>query len=682
MPVFHNQSLRTAALTVAAAAFAAAITAQTVNSQIRVSSVGFLPDMPKKATIADGAASAAFKIMDALSGDSVYGGTLPSGRASWNTDTRDSTRIADFSEFKTSGEYYLQVAGVDGRGPNFKIAADVFNDPYRAMMLGMYLWRCGSEVNADYKGKNFSHGACHLSDARVCHDSGSGVNRVTICVGDTINIGINGIRDAKKGWHDAGDYNKYTVNSGITVGIMLKAWEDNQKALEKIDLLAVNTSGAYEAGLPKFLSEVKWNLDWVAKMQYGDNDGRVSHKLSAINFCGEIMPEKETAARYFSRWSTAATGSFVGMMAQAARIYEPYDKELADSWLEKAKLSYDVLWSSAFVRETQAPFNTGGYGSSSDNDKRLWAAVEMWETTGESKYLQDFESRPLPNMYADLGWADVNALAGVTYLMSEKPGRRQTRVDSLKTNLFAVANRAADSSAKHAYGRPFGSGGYYWGSHGALTAYAYILNAAAKLTDNTGDRERYRSAGHDILGYVFGRNYFARSFVTGVGYNPPEHPHCRRSTADGFAWPGYIIGGPHSGNLTENNGSPIAPPGATCSAPGSCYFDYEGDYARNEIAINWNGSMIYALSGFLAEEKETSIRTNRVTPVSALPKIKMSKMINVRSGRAVNIPAGAKIYTLDGRLIAQRKQGDPMPVIRRSGMFIMKLENQQPAVTK
>ena len=161
MPVFHNQPLRTAVLTVAAAALAAAITAQTVSSQIRVSSIGFLPDMPKKATIADGAANAAFNVIDAASGESVYGGTLPSGRAGWNTDTRDSTRIADFSEFKTSGEYYLQVAGV-GRGPNFKIADDVFNDPYRAMMLGMYLWRCGmpNGVSAEYNGKTYSHGAC------------------------------------------------------------------------------------------------------------------------------------------------------------------------------------------------------------------------------------------------------------------------------------------------------------------------------------------------------------------------------------------------------------------------------------------------------------------------------------------------------------------------------------------
>ena len=463
--------------------------------------------------------------------------------------------------------------------------------------------------------------------------------------------------------------------------MLLKAWEDNRGTLEKIDLLAVNTSGAYEEGLPKFLAEVKWNLDWVAKMQYGDNDGRVSHKLSTTSFCGYIKPDEENATRYFVPWGTPATASFVAQMALAARVYGEYSPAAAAAWLAKARVSYDFLVETEYTAPTQTGFSTGPYNANNnvlDRDNRLWAAAEMWETTGEDKYREYFESLAAPNMYSHLGWADVQVLAGITYLMSKKSGKRQSLVDSLEVNLIGAANQIANNTNTHAYGRALGTS-YYWGAHGALTANSYILNAAYKLT---GD-ELYRKAGHEILGHIFGRNYFARSFVTGVGHNPPQDPHCRRSIADGAAWPGYIVGGPHNSNLKEaNGGAPIAPEGAICSTGGVCYFDYYADYARNEIAINWNSSMIYALSGFVAEEKEMSIRTNRVTPVSALPKIKMSKMINVRNGRTLNIPVGAKVYTLDGRLIAQRKQGDAMPVIRRSGMFIMKVENQQPAVTK
>ncbi|MCL2182785.1 MAG: glycoside hydrolase family 9 protein [Chitinispirillia bacterium] len=603
MALFRTKIIQTAILALSAASLTAAVWAQTagpVSGQIRMNSVGFLPDLPKRASIANPSApGAAFTVKSAVTGAAAFSGTLPAS-ITRNTDTGDTVRVADFSAFATPGRYYLEVEGIAGRSAEFAIGPDAFNDAYRAMMLGMYLWRCGTAVDATYNGRQYRHAACHLNDGNTRHIGGA----------------QNDTRNATKGWHDAGDYNKYTVNSGITTGMMLKAWEDHGEALGKIDLMPVETANAYEPGMPKFLAEVKWNLDWVATMQYSETDGRVSHKLSATGFCGYIMPEAETSTRFFVPWGTAATASFVAQMALAARVYAPYDKAASDKWLAQARVSYDYLAANqAFTAPTQTEFSTGEYGASSDRDNRLWAAAEMWETTGEAKYLQDFESRTLPNMFAHLGWADVNVLAGITYLMSEKPGRKQSRVDSLHNNLISVAGRLADSSNKHGYGRVFGAGNYYWGQHGALTANSYILNAAYRLT---GD-EKYRAAAHEILGNMFGRNYFNRSFVTGVGHNPPVDPHCRRSIADESPWPGYIVGGPHRNNLTDSNGNPIAPQGANCpsATPGTCYFDYYADYARNEIAINWNGSMIYALSGFVQAQDLSSIRADNKAAATA-----------------------------------------------------------------
>jgi hypothetical protein len=143
-------------------------------------------------------------------------------------------------------------------------------------------------------------------------------------------------------------------------------------------------------------------------------------------------------------------------------------------------------------------------------------------------------------------------------------------------------------------------------------------------------------------------------------------------------WPGYLVGGPHSGNLRETNGDPIAPANASCASAAVCYFDYYADYARNEIAINWNGSMIYALSGFVsAASPPTSIAgRNAAMPAVSPQKAKATRMIQVRNGRSsIAIPPGAKVYSLDGRLVARRKAGDAgAPVINRNGMFIMKMD--------
>ncbi len=64
----------------------------------------------------------------------------------------------------------------------------------------------------------------------------------------------------------------------------------------------------------------------MLKMQYPDGSGRVSHKLTRTNFSGFIMPDEDHVKRYFTEWSSAATASFVGAMAQAARYFEPYDR--------------------------------------------------------------------------------------------------------------------------------------------------------------------------------------------------------------------------------------------------------------------------------------------------------------------------------------------------------------------
>jgi endoglucanase len=59
-------------------------------------------------------------------------------------------------------------------------------------------------------------------------------------------------------------------------------------------------------------------------------------------------------------------------------------------------------------------------------------------------------------------------------------------------------------------------------------------------------------------------------------------PHDRRSGSDNEVdpWPGYIVGGGHSATDWK---------------------DEEGDYRTNEIAINWQGALVYALAAFVTE---------------------------------------------------------------------------------
>ncbi len=521
------------------------------DSRIRINSIGYLPEAEKKATIA--ASSGDFIIVN-TSGTSVFTGKTTT---IYDTDTNEQVSIADFSSLKTEGSYILLVPGI-GKSVTFKIDPNIYANPFKTAMLGMYLWRCGTSVSATYNGKVFSHEACHTKDAYT----------------DYIN-GQHNIKDGGKGWHDAGDYNKYVVNAGITVGSMLFAWEQYKDQIKDISLTMPESNNS----MPDYLDEIKYETDWLLTMQYPDGSGKVSHKLSTKDFGGFVLPERETADRFFTSWGSAATADFVAMLAMASRAFRPYDAAYADKCIAAAKVSYQFLKANpGNTKPDQSAFSTGGY-ETTDTDDRLWAAAEMWETLGDSSYLADFEASAnnfTKKIDVDFDWGNVNNLGMFTYLLSEKSGKNTTLYNSIKSALTSAADSIVATADGHGYGRPMGAT-YYWGCNGTVARQTMILNIANKLSP----KSEYVNTSLDALNFLFGRNYYDRSFVTGLGLNPPMYPHDRRSGGDSLTdpWPGYLVGGGW--------------PGA------KDWKDDQESYQTNEIAINWNGALIYALAASL-----------------------------------------------------------------------------------
>lgn len=547
-----NQCSARAYVTLAATVLLLAVAAQADEmTTIRLNTIGYLPDAAKRASIA--AKCSKFAVLRVDDGAKVLEG-VATGPAS-NPDTREQLYTADFSELDKPGEYRLDVPEV-GRSAPFRIAADVYRRPFYTVTRGMYLWRCGTAVSGEHNGQTFAHGPCHTGDAYLDFLGGGHQKK-----------------DGAKGWHDAGDYNKYVVNAGVTVGCMLRAWEDFGPQIRKLRLELPESGGK----TPDFLAEIRWELEWLLTMQAAD--GSVYHKLSTKNFGPFILPEEEQTDRYFTPYSSAATADFVAMTAMAARHFRPLEPDFADRCLEAAKKSHEFL--KAHPEDHRADltgFRTGAY-QTRDSDDRLWAAAELWETTGEADVLRDFETRAKSmrgGVDQDWDWGNVKNLGLFTYLNSQRPGRDQTLVARLREALLATADRIVETSKSHGYARPLGSR-YYWGCHGSVARQTLVLQAAYRVSP----KSEYRAAALDALNHLFGRNYYGRSFVTGLGFRPPMHPHDRRSGGDQVEppWPGYLIGGPH--------------PRATD------WQDVEKDYRTNEIAINWNAALIYALAAFV-----------------------------------------------------------------------------------
>ena len=194
------------------------------------------------------------------------------------------------------------------------------------------------------------------------------------------------------------------------------------------------------------------------------------------------------------------------------------------------------------------------------------------ETLGDEEYLKDFETRAasFSKVIADFDWGDVQNLGMFTYLLSKRSGKNKNLEDEIKRSYFSCRFHY-ETSNSHGYGRTLGTT-YYWGCNGTVARQTMVLQVAHQLSPNTD----YINAALDSLSHIFGRNYYNRSYVTGLGINPPMNPHDRRSGADGIRdpWPGCLVG-----RMAEQN-----------------WVDIQDSYETNEIAINWSGALIYALA--------------------------------------------------------------------------------------
>jgi endoglucanase len=525
---------------------------------IRLNTVGYLPESAKLATvIAPG--GALFNVRNAVDDSIAWNNALAAGP---NDElTGEPLFIADFREFCGLGDYYLEVPDL-GRSATFTVGPNVYMGVLTQSMIGMYGQRCGTAVHIELDGETWGHGACHQKDGSLKYLTG-----------------VDQHQASTGGWHDAGDYGKYTTNGAFSAGMMLAAWEQFQGTLANLSLPIPEHGGA----IPDFLAEVKWELDWLLTMPAPDGSGGIPHKLTALNFEAlYTTADSDLSARYLTPVGTAATADFVAVMAAAARLYRPYDAAYADACLAAARLSYGFLQANAgpAVPDITMTFKTGSYGDGSDADERIWAAAEMWETTGEPELLADFETRAARAVVASsFDWANVQNLGLFRYLLSARDGRNPDLVARLQASLVSSADALVAAAAASGYGRPVA---YWWGANGSVARTAMNLATANALSP----KPAYVDAIVSALDHLLGRNHYDRSQVTMVGSKAPLHPHHRPSISDSISdpWPGLLVGGQDCPGTDSN-----------CSTdPKYNWTDDQSLPNVNEIAVNWNGALVYA----------------------------------------------------------------------------------------
>ncbi len=540
---------------------------------IKLNQLGFLPDAQKRAVVPDTPAKN-FSVVDQRSGAAVF--NAPLGAALEWVPAQESVKLANFSEFKTPGKYRIRVKGL-ADSPPFSISADEYVALNGAVIKAFYYNRAGMALTEQFAGV-YARAAGHADTQVLVHASAATQLR-------PVDTAIS----APKGWYDAGDYNKYVVNSGITTYTLLAAFEHFP------DYYAAQNLHIPESGdaVPDLLNEIFWNLDWMLAMQDPD-DGGVYHKLTEKNFSQFVMPSHVNAPRYVVQKTTAAALNFAAVMAMASRVFAPYNASYP-GYSAKMLVAAEKAWvwasrHSAVIYEQPDDIKTGKYGDNKLSDEFAWAAAELYIATKNNRYYVAMNSTEVKNTVPS--WSDVRGLAW----MSLAQHRTQltaladqqliaSRIDGLAADLLVKAQSSG-------YGVPMQVSDFIWGSNAVAANQAMMLIQGFRLNGN----RQYLDAAQSLLDYLLGRNATGYSFVTGFGAKPTLHPHHRPSGADAVAAPvpGFLVGGPQP-DQQDASECPVAYP---TKIPAKSYVDHECSYASNEVAINWNAPLVY-LSGAL-----------------------------------------------------------------------------------
>ena len=527
---------------------------------ILTNQLGYLPNANKIAVLRGEKAADKFSVVNTETKKEVFTGDISAPITNKSADETDYH--ADFSKLTDPGKYIIKWG--ENESFPFEIKEDVYDKVLTESVYWLYTQRCGVEVDSPV----VKHKACHDTTATVYKTDKK--------------------MDVDGGWHDAGDYGRYVVPGAKTVADLFIAYNANKDLFG--DKTGIPESGN---GVADILDEARFELEWMLKMQDSESGG-VYHKVSCEGFPGFVMPEKETDALVIAPVSTTATADFCASMAMSYTNFKDIDKDFAEKCLAAAKKAWDYLEKNPDFQwvNVSKDITTGDYGDKKDKDERYWAAVEMYNATGDKTYEEAIKK---VGVQTGLGWADMGTYGSFTYLSMDA-----SKQDAdLKAKVEAAVLKEASSALEDAKSNPYGEalGKYFWGCNMDAANMGILFSVADKIDSAKG----YKAAAAEQINYLLGKNPLGTSFVTGFGTKASSHPHHRPSIALEKCVPGMVVGGPNSG--LEDNKALAFLEGV---APAKCYIDDADSYSTNEVTIYWNSPFTTLLSYVLTDSSAVS----------------------------------------------------------------------------
>jgi hypothetical protein len=422
------------------------------------------------------------------------------------------------------------------------------------------------------------------------------------------------------GWFDAGDTNKYVTFAMQPVHQLLNAFQDYPDAFT--DDFNIPESGN---GIPDLVDEVKWELDWLKKMQFAD--GSVALKLGVVAPGKASPPSMDTRARFYVPSCTSASIAAAGMFAHAAYVFRKFPAlaSYADDLQARAVSAWRSFVGTPFAQvHCDAGVVRAGNADLSADDQNAAAAeaaIYLYAITGDAAYEAYLkahyrEMRP----YRDIGWSRYNPDQGeallfyTTLTRADETLKKAILSDKLKD--AQAGNQIYRFNPNDDLYRAFLHGPqYHWGSNNPRANYGNSNLDVIRYLITSNDTEAYRRRALELLHYFHGVNPFGMVYLSNmyslgatrsvneiyhVWFQPGTKWSDAKASACGPA-PGYVPGGPNANSAQDGVPVRLSPP--TGQPPQKSYKDWNADWpedswAVTEPAIYYQAAYVKLLSAF------------------------------------------------------------------------------------
>jgi peptidoglycan/LPS O-acetylase OafA/YrhL len=392
----------------------------------------------------------------------------------------------DFSSLRARGRYHIFSPSLGARSYEFVIAPDVYGDVMRAALKTFYRQRCGTAKAAVHAGAWADGSACHGGDARTPPAAGHP---------------DRGLRDLTGGWHDAGDYNKYAWYAASNAVLsLLRAWEEDPGAFPDGDL-GIPESGN---GVSDLLDEVKWELDFLLRMQLPD--GSVLSRVHAGDSAnGASPPSADRTQRYYSGPTLDSAAVLAGSAAVGARVFAAAGQGSYAATLKEAALA---AW--------------GWLEGRGDGHEKAWAAAEIFRmdptVASAARYVDGYHAAGWGAVTLDVARYDTQAALTYVRAASATPAV----VSAMKAGIARQVARIFAADDLYRSGIP--SASYHWGSNAVRAAHGLFLLQAARLgATGSYTPEECRRHALDILHSFHGQNALSMVYLTNMASGGGEH---------------------------------------------------------------------------------------------------------------------------------------------------------------